>query len=298
MGRRIALPLVLSVGIISISSAAVFIKLASDAPPLVIAAARMTIATLVLLPVMSVSRKSKLLRISPRHLKDVALAGAMLAAHFALWITSLKYTSVLSSVVLVTTNPIFVGVGSYFFFKERVGPGLMAGAALAVSGGVLITLADTQSASGSAFGNLLSVGGAIMASGYLMMGRKLRKDVDVLSYMLAVYGIAAILLCAAVFLAGQSPFGYRSSTYVYFLLLGVVPQLLGHGSLNYALKHVTATLIAVFILGEPIGASLFAYFFLGESVTPLQFGGGGLILAGILLASLASPKPQVEPPLA
>jgi len=290
MSRRFHLPLVLAIGVLSISSAAIFIKLSTDAPPLVIAAARLTIATLVLLPIMSATRGGKLLRIPTAHWKYIALAGAMLAAHFAFWITSLKHTSVLSSVVLVTTNPLFVGVGSYLFFKERISAGLIFGILLGVTGGVVITFSDAKSAPGSVYGNLLSLGGAIMMSGYLMIGRKVRKDVDAMSYMLAVCGVAALLLCAAVAIAGQSPLGYQTSTYVYFLLLGMVPQLLGHGALNYALKHVTATLIAICILGEPVGASVFAYFFLGESVTALQCMGGGLILAGIFISTRTQPK--------
>jgi drug/metabolite transporter (DMT)-like permease len=108
--------------------------------------------------------------------------------------------------------------------------------------------------------------------------------------LLAVNGLAAVFLSAAVVIVGQSPWGLQPSTYVYFLLLGIVPQLIGHGALNYALKHVTATMIAVCILGEPVGASLFAYFFLGESVTPLQATGGVLILAGILCALRSGPS--------
>lgn len=289
MNRALSLPLLLVIGVLAISSAAVFIKLSTDAPPLVIAAARMTIATLVLLPVMTVTRRGRLVRIPPRHWKFVALAGAMIAAHFAFWITSLKHTSVLSSVVLVTTNPLFVGIGSYIFFRERIAAGLVIGILMGVAGGVLITLSDAKDTPGSVYGNLLSLGGAIMMSGYLMVGRKIRKDVDALSYLLAVNGIAAVILCAAVAIVGHSPWGYQPSTYLYFLLLGIVPQLIGHGALNYALKHVTATLIAVCILGEPLGASLFAYFFLGEAVTPLQGLGGALILGGILLASKSAP---------
>lgn len=285
MNRRLPLPVILTIGILSISSAAIFIKLSTDAPPLVIAAARMVIATLVLLPILTATRGGQFLKIPPGQMKYVVLAGTLLAAHFAFWITSLKHTSVLSSVVLVTTNPLFVGIGSYLFFRERIGAGLVVGILLAACGGVLITLSDAKSSPGSVYGNVLSLGGAIMMSGYLMIGRKVRKDVDAFSYLLSVSGTAALLLCAAAGVAGLSPLGFQPATYGYFLLLGLVPQLLGHGVLNYALKHVTATLIAICILGEPIGASVFAHFFLGETITGIQCAGGGLILAGIFLAS-------------
>lgn len=283
------MPPALVVGILSISSASIFIKLSIDAPALVIAAARMAIATLVLLPILTATRGGRLLKLPSSQIKFVALAGVMIAAHFAFWITSLKHTSVLSSVVLVTTNPLFVGIGSYVFFKERINRGLVLGILLGAAGGVLITLSDARGAPGSVYGNLLSLGGAIMMSGYLMIGRRVRRDVDALSYLLSVNGIAAVLLCAAVAVVGQSPLGYRTTTYVYFLLLGIVPQLIGHGVLNYALKHVTATLIAVCILGEPVGATLFAYFFLHEPIAGLQAAGGGLILAGIFVSARSQP---------
>ncbi|HKQ47972.1 MAG TPA: DMT family transporter [Phycisphaerae bacterium] len=285
MNRPWHLPLLLTLGVFAISSAAIFIKLSDDAPPLIIAAARMTIATFALLPVMAWTRGGRLLRIPKECWIPVGLAGAMIAAHFAFWITSLKHTSVLSSVVLVTTNPLFVGIGSYVFFRERIATGLVVGILLGVAGGILITLSDAKGAAGSVYGNFLSLGGAVMMSGYLMIGRKIRRDVDAFSYLLAVNGLAAVILCAAVVIVGDSPRGLRSSTYVYFFLLGIVPQLIGHGALNYALKHVTATFIAVCILGEPVGASLFAFFFLGETVTVLQGLGGLLILAGIFSAS-------------
>lgn len=283
------MPPALVVGILSISSASIFIKLSTDAPALVIAAARMAIATLVLLPILTATRGGRLLKLPSSQIKFVALAGVMIAAHFAFWITSLKHTSVLSSVVLVTTNPLFVGIGSYVFFKERINRGLVLGILLGAAGGVLITLSDARGAPGSVYGNLLSLGGAIMMSGYLMIGRRVRRNVDALSYLLSVNGVAAVLLCAAVAVVGQSPLGYRTTTYVYFLLLGIVPQLIGHGVLNYALKHVTATLIAVCILGEPIGATLFAYFFLHEPIAGLQAVGGGLILAGIFVSARSQP---------
>lgn len=289
MKRGIPMPPALVVGILSISSASIFIKLSIDAPALVIAAARMAIATLVLLPILTATRGGRLLKLPSSQIKFVALAGVMIAAHFAFWITSLKHTSVLSSVVLVTTNPLFVGIGSYVFFKERINRGLVLGILLGAAGGVLITLSDARGAPGSVYGNLLSLGGAIMMSGYLMIGRRVRRDVDALSYLLSVNGIAAVLLCAAVAVVGQSPLGYRTTTYVYFLLLGIVPQLIGHGVLNYALKHVTATLIAVCILGEPVGATLFAYFFLHEPIAGLQAAGGGLILAGIFVSARSQP---------
>ncbi|RIK62000.1 MAG: hypothetical protein DCC65_18050 [Planctomycetota bacterium] len=301
---RWILPVFLALGMLSISSSAIFVRLCDDAPPVVIAAARLGIATLILVPGLTLARGPSLRRIPRRLWPHILLGGAMLAAHFFFWMTSLRHTSVLSSVVIVTTNPIFVGIGSLVFFGERARRNLVLGIALAAAGGALITLAggpapDPARASGSTvYGNLLSLLGALTASGYLLIGRRVRADVDNLSYMLGVYGVAALILCAAAVAQGASFTAYRPITYLYFLLLAVAPQLIGHGSLNYALRHLSATLVAICILAEPVGASLLAYLILGESADRWQAAGAALILGGIFLAGRAdaAPRPKnIEP---
>lgn len=279
------MPVVLAVSILAISTAALFIKLCDDAGPVVIAAARMGIAAVALFPVAGVVHGRSLVRLPPGSVGYVVLGGIFLAAHFYFWISSLKLTSVLSSVVIVTTNPIFVGIASYLLFKERAGRRLVAGIALAAVGGGLIAMADAGAAAGSLHGDVLSLCGAVMASCYLLVGRHVRRNVDTLSYILPVYAIAAAVLVAVAAVKGESAFGYRPSTYVYFLLLGLVPQVIGHSAFNWALRHLSATFIAVCILGEPVGASLFAFFVLKESVTPAQAVGSCLILTGIFLAA-------------
>jgi drug/metabolite transporter (DMT)-like permease len=149
----------------------------------------------------------------------------------------------------------------------------------------MIVLSDVGSASGSARGDLLSLGGAVMASCYLITGRRVRKEVDTLSYILPVYTIAAVLLLGITLAKGEAFTGYQRTTYICFVLLAAGPQLIGHSTLNWALHHLSATFVALCILGEPIGASLFAYFLLDEDVTLLQLSGGTLILIGIFLAA-------------
>ena len=284
MRRSLSLPLTLTVGVVSISTAAVLIKLCRDAAPVVIAAARLGIATLVLLPVARGVRGTALFELSRRHIPYLVVAGLFLSGHFLLWITSLKHTSVLSSVVIVTTNPIFIGIASYLLFKEKPSRSLVAAVFIAVVGGGLIALSDAEAGAGSLYGDLMALCGAVMASCYYLIGRKVRREVHVLSYITPVYAVAAVVLVALALLTGHRFSGYDGSTYLYFLLLAIVPQLLGHGSLNWALRYTSATTVAVFILGEPIGSSVLAFFALDESVAPLQVCGGVLILAGIFLA--------------
>lgn len=284
MRRPALIPLALIVGVLAISTAAVLIKLCDDAAPVVIAAARLSIATLVLLPVAAGVRGAAVLPHSRGQVAYLGLAGLFLAAHFFFWITSLKHTSVLSSVVIVTTNPIFIGVASYVLFKEKPSGRLVAAIVVASAGGGLIALSDTAAGSGSLYGDGMALAGAVMASGYFLIGRKVRRELHVLSYVTPVYAVAAAVLAGAALLTQHGFTDYRGSTYVYFVLLAVVPQLLGHGSLNWSLRYVSATTVAVCILGEPVGSTVLAFFILQERIAGLQALGGVLILAGVLLA--------------
>lgn len=277
----IRLYLLLPIGIIAISTASIFIKLC-DAPALVIAAYRLTLASLLLLPF---AGYKKIWQSSTgSELRWLILSGIFLALHFAFWIASLKFTSVASSVVLVSTNPLFVGLGAWLFFKEPLGWNLIWGITLSFLGSGLISFGDVALSKEALMGDGLALLGAITASGYLLVGRKMRKGQDLLSYIFPVYSAGAIVLIA-ISLAFQKPFfGYPSSTYLYLFLLALVPQLIGHTTLNWALKYLPASMVAIAILGEPVGSTILAFFILGEGLTPLKIIGGILIFAGILIA--------------
>ncbi|MCK5554490.1 MAG: DMT family transporter [Deltaproteobacteria bacterium] len=269
------------IGIAAISTASILIKLC-DAHSLVIAAYRLGLASLLLCPVaLSRRRYGRILR---GRWKLLLLTGLFLGFHFILWIASLKYTSVASSVVIVSTNPIFVGLGSYLLLKERMAGLTILGILLAVAGAVIIGLSDFTFSRYAGLGDLLALGGAVMASGYLIAGRRLRQEMDLISYIFPVYsgGAAVVLLIGLA--AGVSFFGYSSRTYALFLMLAIVPQLIGHSTFNWALKFFSASTVAVLILGEPIGSTLLAYLILGETLSPWKVIGGICILAGIYTA--------------
>ena len=284
--RHPLLPFALTVGVLSISTAAVFIKLCiqDGAAASVIAAARMGIAAAVIVPLALAVRGRRVFAIPRDCVRPVLLSGLFLGAHFFFWITSLSCTSVLSSVVIVTTNPIFVGLASILFLKERLHWQLVVGILLAAAGGGVIALLDKGGAPGSLYGDLMSLGGAVMMSCYLLVGRRIRARIDVWSYVAIVYSVAAVFLIGIAAFSGDRVLSYQPRTYVLFLLLALVPQVIGHSALNWALGHATATIIAVCILGEPIATCVIAYMFLGERFTMTQSLGGVLILGGILVS--------------
>ena len=212
------------------------------------------------------------------------LSGFFLSLHFAFWIASLKYTSVASSVVLVTTHPIFVGIGGRLFLKERIGMNLVLGIALSVLGSGLIGYGDMTLSKEALIGDGFALLGAIAASGYLLVGRKMRKEQDLLSYIFPVYSTAGLLLVTFSLIFQKPFFGYSSSTYFFLFLLAIIPQLIGHTTFNWALKYLPASMVAITILGEPIGSAILAYFILGEGLTTWKVIGGISIFAGILIA--------------
>jgi drug/metabolite transporter (DMT)-like permease len=283
--------LVLSIGILTVSTASIFIRYAqASAPSLVIAAWRLGLATLVLTPIALTRRQGELRQLTRRDLGLALLSGLFLALHFAAWITSLEYTSVASSVVLVTTTPLWVSLASPLLLRERVSRWAWIGMAVALAGGIVIGLSDTGAAAAGAgknllLGDFLALFGAWMAACYVVIGRRLRAKVSLISYTFLVYGMAALALLALMFATRQPPLGYPPQTYLWFLLLALIPQLLGHSSFNWALRYLSAAFVSIVLLGEPVGSIILAYFLLGETPAAIQLGGAALILIGIVVAS-------------
>lgn len=282
---------VLGIGLTAISFASIFIKLC-DAPSLVIAAYRLTIASVFYIGFTRIRSGSILSAYSKSQLKIALVSGVFLTIHFATWITSLKFTSVASSVVLVQSAPIFVAIGSFIVLREKPSKLMLLGILIALSGSIIISAHDFSLDKNSLVGNLLAVAGAIGAAGYLLAGRRLRADIDTFRYVTAVYSVAAILLLIIAMLSKASLFGYNSKTYLLFLAIGLIPQVVGHTTVNWALKYFTATAVAVIILGEPIGASILALVILGETLSAVKIIGGLIILIGVIMAILAEPRKE------
>jgi drug/metabolite transporter (DMT)-like permease len=290
----------LTLAILAVSTASIFIRFAQrEAPSLVIAALRLTFSSLLLAPLALSRHRAELESLPRRDLILTALSGLFLSIHFATWITSLEYTSVASSVVLVSTGPLWVALVSPIFLREAPGPSVIVGMMIALLGGLIIGLSDAciwangpvcapwaGTPHGRALlGNFLALVGAWAVAGYLILGRRLRAGISLVPYIFLVYGTAALCLLGLMVLARQSPFGLPPMTYVWILLLALIPQLIGHSTYNWALAHLPAALVAVTTLGEPIGSAFLAYLILQESPTPFTLLGGLLILAGIFISS-------------
>ncbi len=280
----------MSVGIVAISFASIFIKFCDDVPSIMIATYRLTISSIILLTIAK-GRGIRFTSFNKKQLLIGVLGGFFLSLHFSFWISSLKFTSVASSVVLVTTNPIFVGLFSYLLFREKQPPELILGIILSFSGSVILAIGDSGlqglSIQNPSFllGDVLALLGAIMTSGYLMVGSKLREEMDVLSYISVVYTFSACFLLIASVSWGIPFTGYKASSYLYMALLAVVPQLIGHTAINWSLKHLKTSMVAITILGEPVGASILAYIIFRETIKSFQGIGIVLIFLAIITSS-------------
>ena len=284
---------VLAIGVISVSFAAVFIRLA-DAPSLVIAAYRLCLAALILAPFAVKLSGKELRKIPGRNLAMMLLAGGFLALHFGLWVTSLSYTSVATSVVLVTATPIFTAVASYLLFKEKLTVKIVLGITVSIGGSVVIGYGNWSIGTNQLLGAGLALAGALAIAGYLLTGRRLRRTTGLLSYTFVTYSSAAVLLLITALASGYSLSGYSGNTYLMFVLLALIPQILGHSSLNWSLKFMPATMVTIAVLGEPIIATTLAFLILNESPTLTEIIGGILILGGILIAFRGNKIPTAQ----
>lgn len=287
-------------GVIAVSFAAIFIRLAQkeSAPSLVLAAARLSVATLVLTPVVLRRHLTELRAVRRSDLLWATVSGAVLGLHFATWITSLEYTAVVNSVTLVTTSPLWVALLAPLLLGERLTRATVAGLVLAIGGGVLVAASaaagDPPTRHDPWLGNGLALAGAVAAAVYLIIGRRLRAHLGLLVYIWLVYGVAAILLVGVVIVSGEQVGGLPGTAYLWMILLGLVPQLIGHSSFNYALGYLPAAYVSLVILGEPIGSGLLAMALLEEWPVPLQIAGSALILLGIGAASREQPAGQAR----
>lgn len=280
-------------GVIAVSFSSLFVRLAT-APALIIATYRLLFTFLLLAP-FALRKRDDLRAMGGKRLLLAAVGGLFLALHFVSWFISLNYTSVASSVVLVTTQPIFVVLGSLIFFRERISRLALVGVGLAITGSAIIGAADFQVGLKALAGDILALFAAIMVAGYLLIGRHLRRDVPLEAYTLVTYGSSSLALVTAT-LVTRTPFsGYPPRDWLLFAALALVCTIMGHTVFNWVLRYVPASVVSVSILGEPLGAILWASIFLGEPPTLRQIVGGAVIFSGLYLftrVSARTPQPS------
>jgi len=270
------------IGVISVSLSAIFVKLA-NAEAGIIAFYRMLFSVLIMAPLFFWKYTKELRQLSKRDWLFSSIAGIFLAFHFILWFESLNYTSVASSTVLVTLQPLFAFVGTYFFFKEKITMKTIFAGAIAIVGSVLISWGDFKLSGAAFYGDILALIACALITAYLLFGQDVRKRLSLVTYTMLVYVVSTITLFVYVLIKGESFGPYPTMDWVWFILLAIVPNLFGHTLFNWSIKYVSTNVVSIAILFEPIGAAILALLIFKEYLIVTQLIGGLIVIMGILL---------------
>lgn len=278
----------LVVGVTAVSFSAVLVREA-DAPSVAVAFYRCAMASVVLVPLGLVRHRAEYRRLSPTQWRLALASGVVLAAHFATWISSLSFTTVAASAVLVSTLPLWVAAFGRFV-GERPSRRALTGMGVAIVGTAIIAGGGFEGGGRALFGDFLAVAGAIFAAVYVLLGRSLRQQLSLVTYSSIVYTTSAVVLGGVMIASGTAFVGYPSKTWLMFVLITVGPQFLGHTTFNYLLGHVRASVVAVALLAEPVGATILAWLILGEAPGPATVIGGAVVLAGVYMSIAAETR--------
>lgn len=274
--------IVVMFGVLMVSSSAIFVKL-SSAEAGVIAFYRMFFSVCIMLPAFFRRSKKELRMITRNDWIYSLFAGIFLAFHFILWFESLNYTSVASSTVLVTLQPLFAFVGAFLFFNEKYSFRSIGCAIAAMIGGFVISWGDFRLSGTALVGDMLALTACALITAYLFVGQTLRQRVSLITYTFLVYSISAIVLFFYVIIRKEQLYPFGIEDWGYFLLLAILPNLLGHSLFNWALKWISTTVISMAVLFEPVGATFLAYIILSEKVYLSQLAGGTIIIISVFL---------------
>jgi drug/metabolite transporter (DMT)-like permease len=286
-GERPAVPpwAVLLLSVFAVSWAGPLVRFAG-APALAVAFWRLALSCALIAVLLSARGEwGEIRRLGRREWVLSSLAGAFLAGHFVTWIASLELTTVAASVVLVSTQPLWVALLSIPLLAERPRRLQWIGIGVAVLGAVWVGWGDFGRTAASLRGDLLALTGAVLAAFYYVLGRGLRRGMTIWPYVAVVYGAATLVLLVAMVGSGTAFTGYPATDWMVFGALAAGPMMIGHTGQNWALRYLPAYVVNLSLLGEPIGATLIAWLLPGIRETPPAsvLVGGALILTGIIL---------------
>jgi len=275
----------LIVAIVAVSFAAIFARLA-EVSPVSIAFLRMAFSSLLLLPVYFLRVRGRESGEKPgkEDLVPLIFSGLFLAMHFGFWIASLFFTTVASSVVFVSLNPLVVALYLSIVRRESVSGGFWTGLVVSLVGMVILGGGDVRIGGENWKGDLLAIAGAISVAGYFIVGSRLRKRLNLIAYVFPVYTFSAFFLLLASFICRAKLNGLPVMAYFYCLLMALICQVIGHSLLNWTLRMVKPTVVTISVLGEPVGSTILALLILGEVPPVVTLVGSVLILTGIFIA--------------
>lgn len=269
--------LVAALATLAVSAASVIFQYAT-AEPIIVAFYRLGISALILGMMLPFLRPGGFSR---RDLLLTLLSGVFLAAHFALWFSSLTMTSIASSTVLVNTHPLVILAFEYFVLSRVVSPRALLGVVLAITGAMLVGWGDFRLDTAGLFGDMLALLGAVAFAAYLLLGRETRKRISAVHYSFVVYLSATAVLGIAALIWGSSFTEFPTHNWAVFVALAVIPTIFGHTVFNWVLRFLPASVVSVSVLGEPVAATLLAWLLFQTLPASLSLVGGLLILSGL-----------------
>ncbi|MDF2946213.1 MAG: EamA/RhaT family transporter [Bacillales bacterium] len=272
------IPIFFTISIIAISFAAIFVKMANTDPSIT-SMYRMWLSSAILLPFVYIKRK-EIPKIDKKVWLGLFLSGIFLSFHFVLWFSSLEYTSVASSTMILATQPIISLLFGFFLYKERTNLSSVISMCVAIFGVCFIGFGDIGFSDKALFGDFLSFLSVIAVVGYLLFGQNIVKGLSHWIYTFFVFFFSSIVLTIYNLFKGLELTGYNAYDWKIFILLAIVPSV-AHIINNWLLNYVNATTISMSILGEPVGASILAYIFLHEVLSITQIIGGMFVLVGV-----------------
>ncbi|MBS4220905.1 DMT family transporter [Bacillus sp. FJAT-49711] len=282
----------LIVGVLSVSTSAIFVKL-SSADAAVIAFYRLLFSVVIMIPIFFPKYMKELFVMNTKDWIFSIIAGVFLAFHFILWFESLNYTTVASSTVLVTLQPLFAFIGTFFLFNERFSAKAIFCGFAAIIGSVIISWGDFQISGSALYGDFLALAACALITAYLLFGQEVRKRISLITYTFTVYFISTVVLFVYVLLSESALYPYPSIDWLYFILLAIIPTLLGHTLFNWSLKWLSTSTISMAILFEPVGAAILAVYILSEKIIWTQITGGLIIIVSVTLFLVQEKRSKV-----
>jgi len=287
--KRFNIQALVYAGVFFTSLSSILIRL-SDAPSLVIAFWRMAFSVLFLLPFVINKFPSEARKMEKKDFLLCLASGLFLAVHFAAWITSLEYTSVSSSTVIVTMHPLLVVAAGFLLLGERITARSLIFIITALAGSVLLAMGDSRAGGAALYGDLLAGAGTVTIAAYFIIGRVVRQRMSAGLYTLIVYTTCTLFLLLASLAAGLPLTNYPAREFLIFIALAFFCTMLGHSIFNWALKYLEPVFVSTSILGEPVFASIMAVYFFREVPGVLNLSGAALVIAGLYLFMRNTPS--------
>lgn len=285
----------LALAIVAVSHGSIFVRLAESAP-FATAAWRLTLASAVVVPLALLFDRRAFAALDAKLFGLVGAAGLLLAGHFATWITSLAYTSISNSVVLVTTAPVWVGIIGALTGTLVLTRRMWVAVVLSVLGSIVIGWGSARLGMATLKGDLLALAGGVCIGGYLLLAQHAQRRLTFLPFVALVYASAAAFLWIGALATGTVMSGFSAGTWWALIGIALVSQVIGHSGYNWSLRHLNPDIVAVTLLGEPILASILGLVFFREAIPGATLAGGVLVLAAIVLAARATRDTPATPP--